>query len=94
MTPQERIKVLVEALNEFVAEGNNDVPEKMQKDYTKLMQTAHSLAFNAVDVTTRMDAANFDENSEFAGATEKGSEKMGRFAKVIELHETKRASLR
>jgi hypothetical protein len=90
MTPQERIKDLVLALNDFVGAGNEDVPEKMQKEFTKLMQTAHTLSFASVDVSTRMDAVAADNSFEEKKA--KPSEPMGRFAHVIDLHMKKKAS--
>lgn len=91
-TPQERLKDLVEALNAFVAAGNEDIShEKIRKDFTHVMQQAHSLSFAAVDVSTRLGSEPAKEAEDF-GTPKASGEPMGRFAKVIELH-TARAKL-
>jgi hypothetical protein len=91
MNAVERLGKLVNALNEFVAEGNNDVhPEKVQKDFTAVMKAAHTLSFSAVDVATKLEAG---EGMETEPKENKTAETMSRFAAVIDLHQKKKASV-
>ena len=84
MAAQERLKMLVDAINSYVAAGNDDVPEgKIRAEYTRVMQKAHALAFEAVDVSTRIsdEMDKLVESSSFEN-TEKVPAPLKRFASV------------
>lgn len=76
--------MLVDAINSFVAAGNDDVPEgKVKVEYTRVMQKAHALAFESVDVSTRItDEMDKLAESSSADLSEKTPAPLKRFASV------------
>ncbi len=53
---EKRLTKLVEAINEFISAGKEDVKfgDKINLEYTSIMKGAHALAFTAVDVATKI----------------------------------------
>lgn len=91
MSIQNRLKVTGERLDNFVELGMEGVPEKHQKEYTRLMQKANALAFEMHTLSTTVENTVQEMSSEIDEAK---TEPMSRFAAVIQGFEQKRKNLR
>lgn len=92
MNPTARLKALVAAINSFVTSGNSDIPEgKTKEEYTRLMQKAHSLAFDSINVADHLERDGVPLVTESNAPQET---LQNRFAsRVADLHRSKRASI-
>ena len=93
MNPTARLKALVAAINSFVTSGNSDIPEgKTKEEYTRLMQKAHSLAFDSINVADHLERDGVSSATVEGGIPTETLQ--NRFAsRVADLHRSKRASL-